>query len=204
MLCCSGKDKPNNNHEEEEVPECKCLSGYLDRFVPAWAGDAYKFVVTTVMQVLEPEAIKRRDASKHLSTEEAIAGAAGSNTGLFLIQLATAIHITIHYTNLDNIVANSKVSDDGKQPSKKARGKVAKCNREELAANYHLWLWALQTSHAKGDLRAKLAQWDQHFVLQQKFAKAPDGGDGGGEGGGANHNPFHTWHSNKEDSTSKS
>ena len=129
------------------------------RFVPAWAGDAYKFVVTTVMQVLEPEpeAIKRRDASKHLSTEEAIASATGSSTGLFHIQLATAIHITIHYTNLDNIVANSKASDNGKHPSKKARGKVAKYNREELPS----LALGIASIPRQGNLRAKMAQWDQ-------------------------------------------
>ena len=188
----SGADLPNNE-EEEEDPECECISNYLDRFPPAWAGEAYKFVVTTALQVLEPEAIKRRDASKHLSTEAAIT--AGKSTEHFLVQLATAIHLVVHWSNLDNIEANAKAAASGGGATKKARGRVTKAKPKELAASYHIWLWALKLSYANGELSKKMAQWDQRFVLQQKFAETPD--TGSGDGAKTGEEPFDAWMAQK-------
>ena len=127
----SGEETPDSDDEGEEK-----TAGYFNKFVPSWASKTYCFIVSTVMGVLEPEAVRRRNTSDKMTTEDAI-----GDTDKFLVQLATAIHIAVHYSNLDNILSNKEGQQTGK-----ARARLTKATRKELAHHYHIWLWMLQQS----------------------------------------------------------
>ena len=144
------------------------------------------------MGVLEPEAVRRRNTSDKMTTEDAI-----GDTDKFLVQLATAIHIAVHYSNLDNILSNKEGQQTGK-----ARARLTKATRKELAHHYHIWLWMLRQSHKHGDLRQKMSQWDQRFILREPFVQGHLAAEGGGAEETCNDSSFQTWFKAREKDSS--